>query len=144
MQPLSALEQWHGGCPLAASVAADLERLGYASWAQRVVGSAGFGAPLSARRAFVVAAHYGDARDVLLAEVRGPVRHCMAAYLPLQAARQRPACLARFSVGRAAKGTRRKRPLARAHARTTLCQGRFVCRGSCIDATGGDCWECFR
>jgi len=68
-QPLSALEQWHGSCPLVASVVADLEGLGYCSWAQRVVGSAGFGSPLSVRRVLVVASRYGDARDVLLAQV---------------------------------------------------------------------------
>lgn len=70
-QPLSALQQWHGSCPLIASLTADLEALGYGSWAQRMVTAAGFGVPLDAQRVYVVASRHGDARDVLLAEVSG-------------------------------------------------------------------------
>lgn len=68
-QPAHALSQWHNGAPLLASLASDLEALGYASWAQRLIGSAGFGSPLNVRRAYLVASRHGDARDVLLAQV---------------------------------------------------------------------------
>ncbi|KAL6753940.1 S-adenosyl-L-methionine-dependent methyltransferase [Haematococcus lacustris] len=45
-----------------------LEFLGYSSWAQRVVCTAGFGIPNRRKRVFLVAAMYGDARDVLLSQ----------------------------------------------------------------------------
>ena len=70
-QPLPALAQrLADGRPLPAALCADLEALGYASWAQRAVAAAGFGRPLEAARALLVASRHGDARDVLLAEGR--------------------------------------------------------------------------
>jgi hypothetical protein len=105
------LERVDGGQPPVQAVVEALEELGYCSWAQRVVCSAGarlrcrcpmvaapasprlppalrgrscagrasscarparagFGVPNRRRRVFIVASMYGDARDVLLAQVR--------------------------------------------------------------------------
>ncbi|KAK9823530.1 hypothetical protein WJX72_003470 [[Myrmecia] bisecta] len=54
--------------PVIEYVVDNLERLGYHSWAHRVVNSAGFGIPNRRKRVFVVASLHGDARDVLLSE----------------------------------------------------------------------------
>ena len=48
--------------------------LGYASWAYRVVSSAGFGLPNRRKRVFIIASLDGDARDVLLAQVSSSTR----------------------------------------------------------------------
>ncbi len=65
------LDRAHGEPPLVQYVTGRLEALGYHSWAQRVVNSAAFGVPNRRRRVFIVASMHGDARDVLLSQVRG-------------------------------------------------------------------------
>eukprot|EP00850_Spirogloea_muscicola_P005148 SM000023S07604 [mRNA] locus=s23:431536:436657:+ [translate_table: standard] len=53
--------------PLVALLVAGLEELGY-SWAYRVVDTRAFGLPQRRRRVFLLAALYGDPRDLLLAQ----------------------------------------------------------------------------
>lgn len=64
------LDRQSGEAPAVQHVVRALEKLGYSSWAHRVVCSAAFGIPNKRRRVFVVASWHGDARDVLLAQVR--------------------------------------------------------------------------
>ena len=94
-KPVSALALWHGGAPLLASLAADLEALGYRSWAVRVVTAAAFGAPADVRRVYLVAARHGDARDVLLAQV-GFSTMCLCLHMRVHACR--PRCCLQLSM----------------------------------------------
>lgn len=64
------LDRADGRPPVMQYVLAQLEQLGYGSWAYRVVNSAAFGVPNRRRRVFIVASMHGDARDVLLSQVR--------------------------------------------------------------------------
>jgi len=73
------LDRIHGNDPAIKHVTDKLQQLGYASWAHRVINTAGFGLPQSRRRLFLLAAYHGDARDVLLAQgvgiCRGSCKH---------------------------------------------------------------------
>eukprot|EP00850_Spirogloea_muscicola_P016758 SM000138S00065 [mRNA] locus=s138:327754:330919:+ [translate_table: standard] len=57
--------------PLVALLVAALEELGY-SWAYRVLDTRAFGLPQRRRRVFLLAALYGDPRDLLLAQTPPP------------------------------------------------------------------------
>lgn len=66
---MEALLDRHGDRhPVIAYVVQQFMDLGYASWAYRVVASAGFGVPNRRKRVFIVASMHGDARDVLLSQ----------------------------------------------------------------------------
>lgn len=64
------LDRQGNALPAVHHIATALEALGYNSWAQRVICSAAFGVPNRRRRVIIVASWSGDARDVLLAQVR--------------------------------------------------------------------------
>ena len=64
------LDRQSGRLPAVHYVVGALEALGYCSWSQRVVSAAGFGLPQRRKRVFVAASWHGDARDVLLSQVR--------------------------------------------------------------------------
>ncbi|BDA42016.1 probable BsuMI modification methylase subunit YdiP at N-terminal half [Coccomyxa sp. Obi] len=62
------LDRSAGQPPVIQYVVEEFERLGYASWAHRIINTASFGAPNCRKRVFLVASLYGDARDVLLSQ----------------------------------------------------------------------------
>jgi site-specific DNA-cytosine methylase len=64
------LDRAGGKAPPVQMIVESLEGLGYNSWAQRVVCSAGFGTPNRRKRVLIVASLHGDARDVLLSQGR--------------------------------------------------------------------------
>lgn len=64
------LDRQAGKLPAVHYVVCALEALGYGSWAQRVICSAAFGVPQRRKRVFLLASWHGDARDVLLSQVR--------------------------------------------------------------------------
>ena len=79
--------------PPVSHIVEELEKLGYNSWAHRVVCSTAFGTPNRRRRVFIVASMHGDARDVLLSQgghrclggcrgVDGRGRPCWECYEP--------------------------------------------------------------
>ena len=79
--------------PPVSNIVEELEKLGYNSWAHRVVCSTAFGTPNRRRRVFIVASMHGDARDVLLSQgghrclggcrgVDGRGRPCWECYEP--------------------------------------------------------------
>lgn len=71
LENVEALLDRHGDTPPAVHfVTSALEALGYHSWAQRTICSAAFGVPNRRKRVFIVASWHGDARDVILAQVR--------------------------------------------------------------------------
>jgi len=116
-----------------------------------VVGAAGFGTPLDERRVYLVASRHGDARDVLLAQVRGRGLGALECWLGDASCR---------GVGACGKGLDSDAGLetigdaSMMQPATELCtthampcypsKGRFTCRGDCLQAAGADCWECFR
>ena len=68
---VDALLDRHGGePPVMQYVLHQLMALGYGTISWRVVNSAGFGLPNRRKRVFIVASLHGDARDVLLTQVR--------------------------------------------------------------------------
>ncbi|CAL5222509.1 g4883 [Coccomyxa viridis] len=60
------LDRQVGTLPVVQYVVEQFERLGYQSWAQRILSTAGFGIPHQRKRCFILASLYSDARDVLL------------------------------------------------------------------------------
>lgn len=77
LENVEALLDRHGdAAPAVHHVTAALEALGYHSWAQRTVCSAAFGVPNRRKRVFIVASWHGDARDVLLSQVRAACCAC--------------------------------------------------------------------
>ncbi|CAL8466241.1 g5777 [Coccomyxa elongata] len=62
------LDRSAGQPPVIQYIVEQFEQLGYASWAHRIINTAGFGAPNRRKRVFVVASLHGDARDVLLSQ----------------------------------------------------------------------------
>lgn len=88
LQVEALLDRGANGVPYVKSIADTFEAIGYSSWAHRVICSAGkdllfnphdtsslfpgFGVPNRRSRVFFLASLYGDARDVLLAQVSFP------------------------------------------------------------------------
>ncbi|BDA51428.1 probable BsuMI modification methylase subunit YdiP at N-terminal half [Coccomyxa sp. Obi] len=62
------LDRSAGQPPVIHYIVEQFEQLRYASWAHRIINTAGFGAPNRRKRVFVVASLHGDARDVLLSQ----------------------------------------------------------------------------
>ncbi|KAK9917248.1 hypothetical protein WJX75_002338 [Coccomyxa subellipsoidea] len=62
------LDRINGQAPVIQYIVEQFERLGYTSWAHRIINTASFGVPNRRKRVFVVASLYGDARDVLLSQ----------------------------------------------------------------------------
>jgi ribosome biogenesis GTPase A len=122
---------------------ATLERLGYRSWAYRVLCSGGFGVPARRRRVFVLASRDGDARDVLLSQ--GAAR-CLggcvaAARLRRAALAEKAARLAQAAADAVARGQSGER------AARLAAEAAEAARSAAPSATTanplGRCFECY-
>lgn len=101
LENVEALLDRHGDtAPAVHYVTAALEALGYHSWAQRTVCSAAFGVPNRRKRVFIVASWHGDARDVLLAQVRYAVLCCAVLWVWVRCWGHRHACTHAAARGR--------------------------------------------